>query len=234
MGQALWSAGRRCDHENGCGEDDVDFEWVGSESINIFNSIRGNRTNMKYGDEKIAKLLNQHKKGIFGDLENGLYIKEELFHFRRISLCSNKFSMMIPLRLQPPDEEFMQTVYKNERPDEVFCHRRRNMLLQISVLEDFPEDVSVVDCLQTSIKSIEKLKTGIVVYMKDEIRVNDIEIAWVDYKSMAINMSLYNIYALLDIDNIKYQLAFYCSIYEGMYWREVIKMMLSSIKLSNN
>ena len=107
------------------------------------------------------------------------------------------------------------------------------MLLQISVLEDFPEDVSVVDCLQTSIKSIEKLKTGIVVYMKDEIRVNDIEIAWVDYKSMAINMSLYNIYALLDIDNIKYQLAFYCSIYEGMYWREVIKMMLSSIKLSD-
>ena len=187
---------------------------------------------MKYGGEKIATLLNQQKKGIFGDLENGLYIKEELFHFRRVSLCSNKFSMMLPLRLQPPDDNFIKTVYREERPSEVYSHTRRNMLLQIQVLGNCDDGISASDYLDVSYQSIQKLKTGIVVYMKDEKKINDIEIAWMDYKWMAIDTCLYNMYVIMDINKVRYQLAFYCSIYEGPYWREVIKMMLSSIEVN--
>lgn len=189
---------------------------------------------MKYGDEEIATLLNQHKKGIYGDLENGLYIKEELFHFRRISLCSNGFSMMVPLRLQPPDDNFIKTVYREECPSEVFCHPRRNMVLQITVLDNFEDCISVSDFLDITYQSIQKLKTGIVVYMKDEMKINDIEIAWLDYKLMAFDTCLYNMYVIMDIKKVKYQLVFQCSIYEGLHWREVIKLMLSSIEVNVN
>ena len=187
---------------------------------------------MTYGDEKIAALLNQHKKSIHGDLETGLYVKEELFHFRRVFLYSDRFSMMFPLRLQPADEDYLEAVYKDERPDVVLCHRRRNISLQITRLK-VQEDISASDFLDLSQKSIEKLKTGIVIYQKDKIKVNDAEIAWLDYKSVTPDSNLYNMYALIDIEGVKYQLSFFCIIHEGPYWREVLKRMFSSIEVND-
>ena len=184
---------------------------------------------MVYGDEKIAMILNRHKSEISGDLENGLFIKEELFHFKRRGLCSNEISMMVPLRFVIPEKDYLELNYKNEVPDNVFCYKRRDMLLEAKAIPDVLQETTIEQEIELVMQSIKKINPGIVTYQKEELQVEKIQIGILDYKITLFNNSIYQMLIFIHKDNCRYQLTFSCNIHDAKIWRQVLKLMIETI-----
>lgn len=184
---------------------------------------------MLYGDEKIAMILNAHKRGVSGDLESGLFIKEDLFHFKRRMLCSDKISMMIPLRFVTPEKDYLELNYKNEVPDNVFCYKNRDMLLEVKEIHDALQETTIEQEIELVKQSIKKINSGIVIYQKEELQVEKIQIGILDYKITLFNNSIYQMLILIHKDNCRYQLTFSCNIHDAETWRQVLKMMIETI-----
>lgn len=51
---------------------------------------------MGFIDEKIIKNMNEYKKDQYGNIYDGVYIREELLEFEKVELFDGKISIMIP------------------------------------------------------------------------------------------------------------------------------------------
>jgi len=67
---------------------------------------------MKYGDEEIVEFLNKYKKGVYGDIYSGLYIKEDLYSFHEILLFEGQLSIYLPIRFSRMSENEIKEKYK--------------------------------------------------------------------------------------------------------------------------
>ena len=82
---------------------------------------------MAYEDEKIIKAMNAYKKGTYGSIQEGFFIKEELVTFEKEWLFDKKMQIMLPTsftdmpmeqaKLKYPMEQRPQVIKTNEETD---------------------------------------------------------------------------------------------------------------------
>lgn len=186
---------------------------------------------MKYGDIEIVSILNQHKKGITGDIETGLLLKEDIYHFHRTMLCNRSFSMMLPLRFLVSSQEEIKSKYGSNSPVEIFCNRAGTIEINFNYYGDETIRETPTDIVNSFEILLKRLNPGIKTYEKKEKTIREISICWIDYKCETIVSSVYNIFFAMSIEDKKYRGQFMCGLKDAILWKPVFLNMLDTLQI---
>lgn len=192
---------------------------------------RKENTKMDNSDLEVAKMLNEHKTKAYGSLEEGVYIKEKLYEFERVSLFEDKFSIMLPKDFVDMPENIKKMKYLAEqRPKIIKTIPTGGIDIGFSLLDVTMTDAQLSQVFWHSKNAIRKLNPANVMMEESVIKGNNKLLIWMDYISPALDGQMYNIMFLANLGEYSYHGIFNCAISEMEIWKEVIRAILASIQ----
>lgn len=198
----------------------------------IWKKKRKDGKKMDNSDLEVAKMLNEHKTRAYGSLEEGVYIKEKLYEFERVSLFENKFSIMLPKDfVDMPDNIKKMKYLAEQRPQIIKTIPTGGVDIGFSLLDVTMTNAQLPQIFQQSKNAIRKLNPANVVIGEKQIEGKDKLLIWMDYISPALDGQMYNIMFLVNLGEYSYHGIFNCAISEMEAWKDVVKDILVSIQM---
>ncbi|MBD5088255.1 MAG: hypothetical protein HDT30_05505 [Clostridiales bacterium] len=189
---------------------------------------------MDNSDLEVAKMLNEHKTRAYGSLEEGVYIKEKLYEFERVSLFENKFSIMLPKDFVDMPEDLKRIKYISEqRPQIIKMISTGGVDLGFSLLPVKISDNQLMDNLIIMKNVLKKVNPAINVFEHKVIEKNDKTIVWMDFSNPGIDDTVYNIMSLMSVGIQTMHGVFNCRFQEKEQWKDVMIEILCSIKFTD-
>ena len=74
---------------------------------------------MGYSDEAIIQMMNKHKRGVYGSIEDEICIRGKKICFRQDALFDNKMSVMLPDNFEDMSPEAAKSKYPMEQRPQV-------------------------------------------------------------------------------------------------------------------
>ena len=114
---------------------------------------------MGHIDESIVEGLNAHKKGSYGNIEDGFYVKEEKITFKRVSLFDGRMSVMMPETFIDLPQAIVKLKYPSEQRPKIIKSTKDggtnltfNLVDEVTLLE---EDVTyLTDSMKNGLKAV--------------------------------------------------------------------------------
>ena len=186
---------------------------------------------MKYGDEEIVELLNKYKKGVYGDIYSGFFIKEDLYHFDERLLFEGQVSVYLPIRFKTMSEDEINEKYKLIIPELVY----RNNQDTIQIMFNYIDEEYVVDEVNNTIdifeKYMKKLNKGNRIIERGFIENENNRIGWIDFMTLSGKSSFYVNYFTLSVNNKNVNGQFVCEYINSSLWKPIFLEILKSIKI---
>lgn len=186
---------------------------------------------MKYGDEEIVELLNKYKKGVYGDVYSGFYIKEDLYYFVERSLFDGQVLVYLPIRFHIMSEDEIKEKYKLVVPQLVYRNNQDTIQITFNYMDkEYAADevTSTIDIFENHMK---KLNKGNKIIEKGIIENENNTIGWIDFITPLGKSSLYVKYFTLSVNNKNVNGQFVCEYINSSLWNPVFLEILKSIKI---
>lgn len=186
---------------------------------------------MSYTDEKIIKVMNAHKEGIQGNIEEGIFIKEELYTFEEARLFDDKMRIMLPKAFKDMPMEQAKLKYPMEqRPQVIKTNERTDINFTFSLLEQ-PIENRQVKLMRDSIRRALRRARPDMKFMEDGLEEPEGHaIGWFEFISNTLDGKMYNMMYFTPIDGKLMQGIFNCSVKEAQNWKAVILQVMHTIK----
>ena len=186
---------------------------------------------MSYIDEKMIKAMNAHKEGVQGSIEEGIFIKEELYTFKEIDLFDNKMQIMLPESFTDMPIEQAKLKYPMEqRPQVIKTNKRTDINYTFSLLEQ-PIENRQMKMMRDSLRRALRRARPDMKFMEDGLEeVEGHTIGWFEFISNGLDGKLYNMMYFTPIDNKLMQGIFNCPIKEAQNWKSVVLQVMHTIK----
>lgn len=187
---------------------------------------------MDNSDLEVAKMLNEHKTKAYGSLEEGVYIKEKLYEFERVSLFEDKFSIMLPKDFVDMPENIKKMKYLAEqRPQIIKTIPTGGIDIGFSLLDAEIMNEQVLQHVVYARNAMKKINPSITVFHTDKMEDEEKTIAWMDFMNTGLDGGMYNIMYLIPIGGKTVHGIFNCSIYEREIWNPIQLEIMKSIKV---
>ena len=186
---------------------------------------------MEYYDEKIVAARHIKRRDEYGDIESGLYIKDELIKFERKLICRGKLEVMLPENFVPMLPEIAEIKYMSgERPEEIYMSIDTSVNFTFNYVQDLEPESDMRLAVGFIKHIIKNYHSDYVFYNESEEVEKDVIINWFDFKSFGIDDPAYNIMYLANIENKLLQGTFSCLYSEKDEWKRVALEVIKSVK----
>lgn len=189
------------------------------------------REKMEYIDEKILELRKKAKMEEYKNLEQGIYVKEELLEFKRIELFDKKMSIMLPTtfldmpsslaKIKYPSEQRPQIIKTNLNTDVNFTFSLYNIPIKSGETKEAAKQFQM---------TIKKINPANIFYELVEEPLGETFISWFDFKSFAIDECLYNLMYVTPIEGHILHGVFNCFYRDAIEWKDCVHKVLLSIQ----
>lgn len=185
---------------------------------------------MGFEDEKIIVLRNEEVKKKYNSIETGVYIGNELVHFKEFMLFNDRAKIKLPDIMSEMPLDLASIKYPSEkRPQEIFSTFDGTANFTFAFNENNPASESDLEKIKISCKSsILKCQPANVFYNDSMIDVKNGKIYLFDFKSYALDTPIYNLLFLTCVDNILLLGTFNCQITDSNNWNQAVMLSLSS------
>ena len=186
---------------------------------------------MEYYDEKIVAARHIKRRDEYGDIESGLYIKDELIKFEKKLICRGKLEVMLPENFVPMLPEIAEIKYMSgERPEEIYMSIDTSVNFTFNYIQDLEPESDMRLAVGFIKHIIKSYHSDYVFYSESEEVEKDVIINWFDFKSFGIDDPAYNIMYLANIENKLLQGTFSCLYNEKDEWKRVALEVIKSVK----
>lgn len=189
---------------------------------------------MKYGDEEIVELLNKYKKGVYGDIYSGFYIKEDLYHFGERLLFKGQVSVYLPIRFNSMSEDEIREKYKLVIPELVYRNNQDTIQIMFDCIDEEYATEEVNNTIDILEKYIKKLNKGNKIIEKGIVENENNTIGWIDFMTLSDKSSFYINYFTLSVNNKNVNGKFVCEYANSSLWKPIFLEILKSIKIKES
>ena len=187
---------------------------------------------MGHIDEAIVEGLNAHKKGSYGNIEDGFYVKEEKITFKRVSLFDGRMSVMMPETFIDLPQAIVKLKYPSEQRPKIIKSTKDggtnltfNLVDEVSLLE---EDVTyLTDSMKNGLKAV---NPALNIGEEGIMEVADTTLSWFEFQNNAFDGVIYNLMYCLPVDGKMMHGIFNCLIQDKEAWREVAFAIMQTIQ----
>ena len=187
---------------------------------------------MAYVDEMFIKDLNQYKKESYGGLEQGFYIKEEHYTFKRVSFFQDRMSVMLSEQFIDLPEAIVKLKYPSEqRPKIIKSSKDGSINFAFTLADEVPlakENVTyITDTMRNGLKNI---NPSITMGEAGTMDVANTTLSWFEFQNNAFDGTIYNIMYCIPIDGKMMHGLFNCLVQDKEAWRKVVFEVMKSIE----
>lgn len=181
-------------------------------------------------EEQFIKAINEYKQEAQGDIYNGYTIKEYTYNFERVKLFEEKLSIMLPIVFEEMDEEFKKTKYPNE-------NRPQIIKTSLDGYVNFTFSLFDVDLAEESLPPLKgqmknmlrKIQPSTLFFESKDDEANNTKISWFDFKSFALDGTIYNLICIAPIGGKYLHCLFNCKFSEKDLWKPAMIQVVQSI-----
>lgn len=186
---------------------------------------------MAYEDEKLIKAMNAYKKGTYGSLEEGFFIREELVEFRKEQIFDGKMQMMLPSSFTDMPMELAKLKYPMEqRPQVIKTNEATDINFTFS-LTDQPLTNDQVKQVRDNLKRVLKTVRPDMRFTEEGMEeTGERSIGWFELTYSGIDTKIYNIMYFTPIAGKMMHGIFNCPVREAVNWKKVVFEMMHTIK----
>jgi len=149
---------------------------------------------MAYEDEKFIKAMNAYKKGTYGNIEEGFFIREELVEFKKEQLFDGKMQMMLPSSFTDMPMEIAKLKYPMEqRPQVIKTNEESDINFTFSLI-DQPLTNEQVKHLRDTLKRVLKSARPDMRFTEEGMEeMEERRVGWFELTYSGLDSRLYNI-----------------------------------------
>lgn len=189
--------------------------------------------NTNGNDELIVSILNAHKEGTSGNIEEGYIIKEKRYSFHKEELFAGKLEIMLPDVFIDIPEDLKILKYPNvNRPQIIKTNIEEGMDFTFHLLEYEPQFRTVKEAAKIVKNVLRSVNPAFVFFNQEDFVVDEVAISWFDFKSYGFDGEIYNLYYYVDLKDKLVQGIFNCKMGEKESWEIVAKDVMQSIKVN--
>ncbi|WP_252254923.1 hypothetical protein [Clostridium sp. ZBS12] len=185
-------------------------------------------------DEKILDFINAaEEKELRKDITNGsVKIGERYYEFDESEFFEEKVKIYIPKDFDDMSLAARKLKYPSEsRPKIIKCNEKGNICITLNIINS-PLDEESVGKLKDGMKVIiRKTNPSNVFYEDGVLEVDCKNIGFFEFKSYAIDDSLYNIMFFLEFEGKTLMGTFSCIYNECKEWREIAFQVIKTIRI---
>lgn len=186
---------------------------------------------MGYSDEAIIQMMNKHKRGVYGSIEDEICIRGKKICFRQDALFDNKMSVMLPDNFKDMSPEAAKSKYPMEQRPQVIKTSEDTKINFTFSLIDQPITNEQVEELVKYIKKILRNAKPDIRFVEDKIQeVNKLTIGWFDFVSNGYDQKIYNLMYYLPIDGKVMHGIFNCPLQDADVWKTIILQVIQTIR----
>ncbi|EKQ50993.1 MULTISPECIES: hypothetical protein [unclassified Clostridium] len=187
-------------------------------------------------DEKILDFINEmEKREAKKDIKSGpVKIGNRYYEFEERDFFEERLKMYIPKDFEDMSFEARKLKYPSEnRPEIIKCNEDGSITFTLNIIAS-PLDEERVEELKDGMKMIiKKTNPANVFYEDGVIEVNSKNIGFFEFKSYAIDDSLYNLMFFFEFEEKTLMGTFSCRYSDYEEWRDVSFEVLKTIKVVN-
>ncbi len=185
-------------------------------------------------DEKILDFINAaEEKELRKDITNGLVkIGKRYYEFEESEFFDEALKIYIPKDFNEMSLAARKLKYPSEsRPKIIKCNEKGNICITLNIINS-PLDEESVGKLKDGVKVIiRKTNPSNVFYEDGVLEVDSKNIGFFEFKSYAIDDSLYNIMFFLEFEGKTLMGTFSCIYNECKEWREIAFQVIKTIRI---
>ena len=185
-------------------------------------------------DEKILDFINQaEKREAKKDICSGpVKIGDRYYEFEETEFFEDKLKMYIPKDFEDMPLVARKFKYSSEnRPEIIKCNEKGNICITLKII-DSPLDEENVGKLKDGMKVIIKKTNPANVFYKDGVlKVDSKNIGFFEFKSYAIDDSLYNLMFFLEFEGKTLMGTFSCIYKECKEWRDIAFQVIKTVRV---
>jgi len=184
-------------------------------------------------DEKILNLRKEQQKQEYSNIETGVYINNVLVKFKRTGVLDNKLTVLIPESFVDMPLAAAKIKYPSEqRPQCIKTSPDTSTNIALSLF-DFPSSEKYLEQEAGQMQLVlKKTNPAIEFYTLETVELDDFKLAWMDYKSFAVDEQIYNIMFLAAVEGKTLHGVFNCIFRYYEDWNDPALQMIKSIQLS--
>ncbi len=186
---------------------------------------------MAYEDEKIIKAMNAYKKGTYGSIQEGFFIKEELVTFEKEWLFDKKMQIMLPTSFTDMHMEQAKLKYPMEqRPQVIKTNEETDINFTFSLI-DQPLTNEQVKHLRDTLKGVLKNARPDMRFTEEGMEeMEERRVGWFELTYSGLDSRLYNIMYFTPIEGKMMHGIFNCPAKTAVNWRPVVFEMMHTIE----
>ena len=191
--------------------------------------------NVVYGDEKfihhMGKEYNQpHENNIF---EGYIIFNEERIVFQKRTVLDGRLSVLMPETFVIMPLELAEKKYPAiQRPDEIYTNSETTVNFCVSLKNDKATNEDIPRAKDVIQQAVMRMHSGSKVINSETIEVSDLNIAYFDFASAALDADIYNMMFFLSIDNRIVVGSFNCLWQNMDMWKPVVEQMFETVELA--
>lgn len=189
---------------------------------------------MGYEDERIIALRRKERKRLFDNVKNGIYVKEQLYTFKEVTLFEETLFIMLPEGFILAAEKDIAFKYPSVfRPQIIVSDVSGKINFTFSEFDQFVEWEQLPLLLQGLQTVILNTNPSVVLFHSEKKDIEDHSVPWIDFKSYSIDGPLYN-FVFLFLNHDKTILGmFNCPYSERRDWNILFIKCIETIKTIN-
>lgn len=183
-------------------------------------------------DEQIVALKNQQEKKERDILKEGAVINNKVSQFKQVEILGKRLVIEVPSNFEELDFEIQKIKYPSEqRPQYIMTDPTTSVNIGISIL-NYPISKSQVEEGSDEMKKILKATNPATEFYKSGVEnLEELKIAWFEYKSYAIDDQMYNIMFVSSYKGEFLHGNFNCRFSNHTEWKEPALAMIKSLRV---
>ncbi|EES50283.1 hypothetical protein NE172_13875 [Clostridium botulinum] len=187
-------------------------------------------------DEKILDFINAaEEKELRKNITNGLVkINNKFYEFEETEFFDGALKMYIPNTFEDMSMEARKLKYPSEsRPEIIKSNDDGSICITLNVINSKLDEEHVEEVKDLMKGFIKKTNPSNIFYKDGLLEVNSKNVGFFEFKSYAVDDSLYNISFFLEFEGKTFMGTFSCPYNECKEWRDVAFQFIRTIKVES-
>lgn len=186
---------------------------------------------MEYYDENIINALHIQRRDTFGSIEEGMYINNELIHFKELCIFQDKIKIVLPENFIPMLPEIMEIKYPAAyRPEEIYTSIDTATNFTFNYIGMFHEERDTRLAIGLMKQLIQNANPAYEFYGIHEDIEKDVIINRFAFKSYGIDDPAYNVMYIARTGKHMIQGTFNCLYSEREEWERAAISVIKTIR----
>lgn len=187
-------------------------------------------------DEKILEIINgvEKENQEHDIINNPIKIGDRYHFFEEKSFYSEKIKLVMPKDFNEMSEKDRKIKYTSEnRPEIIMSNEDGSTAITLNIIESHLTNEGVLELINGMKSIIQRSNPSNIFYECKVEVINNRNIGYFDFKSIALDSNIYNIMFFFELNNKTVMGTFSCKYSEYVNWRNIAFKIIRSIKVED-